>query len=570
MNIGTLSFGFWDYFVFTGFFVILSLVGYLAGRKERVSTNEYFLAGRKLPWYVVGFSFIASNISSEHFIGMIGAAFIYGICISMYEWGNILSFTFLIWLFIPFLLSSRVFTTPEFLEYRYNSTLRQLFAIITVISNILAFLAAVLYGGGLALHTLFGIPLWPAIIGLGIVAGVWAIYGGLSSVAWTDFLTVIVMVLGGLLVTYLGLKMLSDNGSILEGAKIMFERNAANSGIYAEAVAKSAEYISSTGHYDRMSVVQPATHDVIPWPALFFGVFSVSIWYNVLNQFMIQRVLGAKNRYHARMGIVLAGFMKILMPVIVVIPGMIYFAKYPEILMLPWNEVKSEADMTFVNMVRILVPIGFRGLIMAGLFAAIQSTVNSVLNSTATILTLDIYKRNFHPNASDKHLVKAGVIISSTVLIIAIIMGVFISRLGESLFIYIQTLYTFFAPPFSAIFILGIFWKRTTAKGALTGVLAGFVFSIAIKFFIYYAPSCPAWLISYPNQGILNWAFSTIITVIISLMTEPPTPEQISDKFIFSFKRLNVFRDTDTKWYNSVIFWWSVFALLIVILVLIF
>ena len=239
-----LSFGVWDYLAFAGFFVILSLVGYFAGRKERTNRDEYFLAGHKLPWYVVGFSFIASNISSEHFIGMIGAAYIYGMCISMYSWGNILSFTFLIWLFIPFLLSSRIFTTPEYLEYRFSKALRQLFAIITVIANIVAFLAAVLYGGGLALYTLFGVPFWLSVIILGVVAGIWAIYGGLSSVAWTDFITVIVMVLGGLLVTFLGLKMLSDHGSLLDGIRVMFDHNAAKDGIYAEAVNKAAEHIS--------------------------------------------------------------------------------------------------------------------------------------------------------------------------------------------------------------------------------------------------------------------------------------------------------------------------------------
>ncbi len=565
-----LTFGLWDYLAFGGFFVVLSIVGYLAGKKERTSQEEYFLAGHKLPWYVVGFSFIASNISSEHFIGMIGAAYIYGMCISMYSWGNILSFTFLIWLFIPFLLSSKIFTTPEYLEYRFSKTLRQLFAIITVIANIVAFLAAVLYGGGLALYTLFGIPFWLAVIILGVVAGVWAIYGGLSSVAWTDFLTVFVMVLGGLLVTFLGLKMLSDGGSLLEGIKIMFERNAAKDGIYAEAVAKAAGHISLNGHYDRMSVVQPASNEVMPWPFLIFGVFSISIWYNVLNQFMIQRVLGAKNRHHARMGIVLAGYLQILMPVIVVVPGMIMFAKYPEILMLPWNEVKPHADMTFVEMVRELIPIGLRGLIMAGLFAAIQSTVNSVLNSTATILTLDIYKNNFRPDAPDRHLVKVGVVISTVVLIISIFLGEFIGMLGEGLFIYIQTLYAFFAPPFSAVFILGIFWKRTTAKGALFGVLSGFAFGIALKIFIHFVPECPAWIVPFPNQGILNWAFSTVVTIVASLLTAPPSPEQVSDKYVFSWKQLKVISDENTHWYNSVLLWWSLFVLLIVLLVIAF
>ncbi len=565
-----LTFSSWDYIAFIGFFIMLSLVGYIAGRKERTSKEEYFLAGKKLPWYVVGFSFIASNISSEHFIGMIGVAYIYGICISMYSWMNVLSYSFLVWLFIPFLLSSKVFTTPEYLEYRFSKTMRQLFAIITVIVNIIAFLSAIIYGGGLALHTLFDIPFWLSVIIIGLLSGVWAIYGGLSSVAWSDFLTVTLMVLGGLLVTFLGLQSLSDHNSVIDGIRVLLESNKAETGVFAQAAARATEHISSTGYYDRLSVFQPADNDVMPWPFLIFGVFSISIWFNVLNQFMIQRVLGAKNRHHARMGIVLAGYLQILMPIIVVIPGMIMFTKHPEILMLPWDQVKPNADMTFVNLVSELIPLGLRGLIMAGLFAAIQSTVASVLNSTATILTLDIYKNTINKDASDKKLVKMGIWISIIVLIISIFISEFIGLLGESLFVYIQTMYAFFAPPFSAIFILGIFWKRTNATGAITGVVAGFVFGIILKIYIQTGIDVVTWLVPFPNQGALTWTFSTFITIIVSLLTKPPLPEQVSNKFVFTLKRLNILNDHNARWFNSVWLWWGIFVIIITFLILLF
>ena len=182
-----------DYVAIVGYFVVLSAIGFWTGRKEKSNADDYFLAGRTLPWYVVGSSFIASNISTEHFIGMIGAAFVYGICVAMSEWANVLSFSVLIWFFIPFLLASRVFTTPEFMEKRFHPILRQAFAVLTIVSNVVAFLAAVLYGGGLALQSLFGWNLHVAIVALAVVAGSWAIYGGLKSVAWTDFFTVIIM-----------------------------------------------------------------------------------------------------------------------------------------------------------------------------------------------------------------------------------------------------------------------------------------------------------------------------------------------------------------------------------------
>ncbi len=601
----TFALHFWDYFAFLGYLVGLSIVGYWAGRGEQAGTSEYFLAGKRLRWYVVGGSFIASNISSEHFIGMIGVTVVYGICVAMSEWGNVLSFTLLIWFFIPFLLASQVFTTPEFLERRFSPVLRQFFAIVTIVSNIVAFLAAVLYGGALAIQTLFAselarltdllpagagltaadaqqLQLWVAIVVLGVIAGMWAIYGGLSSVAWTDLFTVVLMVAGGLTVTVLSLDALAGpNGSLADGLSVMIERNRAAEGPWREAVESSFENLTKTDSYNRLSVIQPANHPTHPWPSLIFGVFSVSIWYNVLNQFMIQRVLGAQDAYHARMGIVFAGFLKVLLPTIVVIPGLVVFAMHPEILTIrPWDNVKLAADQSYVHLIQTIVPIGLRGLFLAALFGAIQSTVNSVLNSTATIITLDMYKRWLHPAASDKELVKTGVLTSIGVLAIAIVLGGFIGRIGGSLFEYIQTLYAFFAPPFAAVFLLGILWKRINAPGAIAAVFAGFAFGIAMKAYIQFEPllrelwplfpSHPLWLEPYANQSAVNWAFCVVACIAVSLLTAPPRPEQVTDQLTFNWRRLNIFDGLGTRWYTSVITWWLLFVLTIVVLLVIF
>jgi len=588
----------WDYIAFGGFFVVLSAIGYWAGRRERTSPDDYFLAGRKLPWYVVGGSFIASNISSEHFIGMIGAAFIYGQCVAMSCWGNVNSFSFLIWLFIPFLLASKVFTIPEFLERRFNTTLRQFFAFVTVLSNVVAFLAAVLYGGALAIQKLFHdelarlagfllahqpfcliaesvdpgqFELWIAIVALAAVAGFWAIYGGLSSVAWTDLFTVVVMILGGILVTVLGLWMLSgESGSLADGFRVMIERNQANEGVWREAVQQTAQKIVHSDHYSRLSVFQPITHRLQPWTNFIFGVFSVSIWYNVLNQFMIQRVLGAKNAYHARMGVVLAGFTQVLLPTIIVVPGLILFAMHPEVLLLPWNDIPPQADKTFIHMVQTLVPIGLRGLVLAGLFGAIQSTVNSVLNSTATIVTLDVYKRLLRPKATDRHLVKVGLLTSVIVLLVSIVLAGFIGRLGESLFVYIQTLYAFFAPPFAAVFLLGILWRRINAAGATAAVFFGFALGIGIKLYVTLASSHPYWIEPYSNQAAVNWTVCLLVCVAVSLLTPPPPPQQVTDKLIFNWKKMNIFDDLGNHWDTSVVTWWGLFVLVIITLVILF
>lgn len=560
-----------DYVAFGSYFFVLCAIGLWVGRKEKTDADDYFLAGRTLPWYVVGSSFIASNISSEHFIGMVGAAFVYGICVAMSEWGNVLSFSVLIWLFIPFLLASRVFTTPEFMERRFHPLLRQMFAVLTVVSNVVAFLAAVLYGGGLALHSLFGWDLWFAIIVLGIVAGSWAIYGGLRSVAWTDFFTVVVMLAGGLMVTVLGLLMLSgDQHSLVDGWNVMIQRNRAQSGIWHEVVARNAQNMARIDHYNRLSVIQPITHETNPWPAMILGLFSVSIWYNVINQFMIQRVLGAKDMYHARMGIVLAGYMKILMPAIVVLPGLILFAQYPEVMQRPWAEIRPEADKGYIHMLQTLIPVGLRGLFLAALFGAIQSTVNSVLNSTATVFTLDIYRRQWDPQASEKRLVRMGMISSVVILIISIVLAGFINRLGGSLFVYIQSLYAFFAPPFSAVFILGVLWRRINGPGAVVAVILGFLLGIAMKLYVQFVPDHWAWIEPYSMQGIVNWAFCTLVCIAVSLMTAPPRPEQITDQLTFNWRRMNIFSDLGDHWYTSVITWWFLFVFLILALILAF
>jgi SSS family solute:Na+ symporter len=560
-----------DYLAFGAYFAGLCLIGYWFGRKKQQDSADYFLAGRSLPWYVVGSSFIASNISSEHFIGMIGAAFVYGIAPAMFEWANVATFTLLIWFFIPFLLAARVFSTPEFLERRFNPTIRQFFAYVTVISNVVAFLAAVLYGGGLALNKLFGWELWFAITALAVVSGGWAVYGGLRSVAWMDVFTVVIMIVGGVMVTVLGLYMLSgESHSLVEGVKVMLVRNQATDGVWAEVVRENAPHIVRADHYNRLSVIQPVTHELTPWPGLIMMIFSVSIWYNVINQFMIQRVLGAKDMYHARMGIVLAGYMKIILPVIVVLPGLILFARYPDVMKLPWKEIRPEADKGYVSMLQSIVPIGLRGLFLAALFGAIQSTISAVLNSTSTILTVDIYKRTLRPLASERQLVLVGRLSSVVVMVIAAVLGAFIGRLTGSLFLYIQSLYAFFAPPFAAVFLLGILFRRINGQGAVVTVVLGFILGIGLKVYVQFAPSHPVWLEPFQMQAAVNWVFCVLVCTGVSLLTPAPDPSQVSDELTINWRRLNIFGQLGTHWYTSVYFWWGLFAAIVTALVLVF
>ncbi|MDY0032846.1 MAG: sodium/solute symporter [FCB group bacterium] len=553
-----------DLFVIVGYFVVLVVLGFAVGKTEKRSSEDYFLAGRSLPWYVVGASFIGSNISTEHFIGMIAAAYTYGICVAQWEWGNIFAFSVLVWFFIPFLLSSRVFTAPEFLERRYNSACRLLFAVLTVVANITAFLAAVLYASAIGLKAVFA---WPdtvaiagmdvstlalAVVGMGVVAGSYAIYGGLRSVAWTDVFQVVVMVIGGILVTVLGLRHLGNGEGLLAGWDTMIARNLGDGAAWKAAIDGAAQEIVGQDHYNRLQVFQPLSHKLVPWQGVVLSWLSVSIWYNCINQFMIQRVFAAKNDWHARMGILFAGFMKIFMPLIVVIPGLIYFAMEPGL------TDAQQVDQTYAVLVARLLHTGMRGLLLAALFGAIQSTIDSVLNSTSTIITLDIHHKFINPAASEETLVKMGKWISAAVLVLAMAIAPFIGWLGQGVFYYIQNLYAYFAPPFAAVFLIGILWKRATPVAATITIPAGIAFGFFLEFvvFRYWLESGTAFTL----RSVYNWGFCVVLRVFLSLVTPPPPPEKITDEVTINWRTLTAFKDLGSPWYRNVGLWYALFV----------
>ncbi len=553
-----------DLFVIVGYFVVLVVLGFAVGKTEKRSSEDYFLAGRSLPWYVVGASFIGSNISTEHFILMIAAAYTYGICVAQWEWGNIFAFSVLVWFFIPFLLSSRVFTAPEFLERRYKSACRLLFAVLTVVANITAFLAAVLYASAIGLKAVFA---WPdtvaiagmdvstlalAVVGMGVVAGSYAIYGGLRSVAWTDVFQVVVMVIGGILVTVLGLRHLGNGEGLLAGWNTMIARNLGDGAAWKAAIDGAAQEIVGQDHYNRLLVFQPLSHKLVPWQGVVLSWLSVSIWYNCINQFMIQRVFAAKNDWHARMGILFAGFMKIFMPLIVVIPGLIYFAMEPGL------TDAQQVDQTYAVLVARLLHTGMRGLLLAALFGAIQSTIDSVLNSTSTIITLDIHHKFINPAASEETLVKMGKWISAAVLVLAMAIAPFIGWLGQGVFYYIQNLYAYFAPPFAAVFLIGILWKRATPVAATITIPAGIAFGFFLEFvvFRYWLESGTAFTL----RSVYNWGFCVVLLVFLSLVTPPPPPEKITDEVTINWRTLTAFKDLGSPWYRNVGLWYALFV----------
>jgi SSS family solute:Na+ symporter len=488
----------------------LSVVGFISGRGERSSSTEYFLAGRKLRWYVVGASYIAANISTEQFIGMVGASYLMGVVPALWEWLNVFTFLFMIFVFVPFLLSSKVVTIPEFLSRRYGPAVRQIFAFITVIANIVIFMAAVLYTGGLALNGFFGWPLELCIVLTGLFAGGWAIYGGMSAVAWTGVFTAVVKFTGASAVTVLGLLAVSGSGNILDGFHTVIEHNRAASGAWHDAAQHVLSHLTAGDSYNRLSVVQAPDHPLGPWTGLFFVVMSVSIWYNVLNQFIIQRILAARSVWDARMAVVFAGYAKLFLPLITVLPGLILFTLHPEYLLGDWLDAQHQADKGYIVLVKELLPVGMRGLLLAVLFSAVQATITSVVNSTATILTIDIYVPLFRRNATDKELVNFGVWASVVTVVLGILIAIWLSAFGGGVFQYIQTLNAFFAPPFAAIFVLGLLTRRANATGALLAIIGGFTIGVLLKVAGTLLPM-PGWFYPFANQAAITWVSSMLL-----------------------------------------------------------
>jgi SSS family solute:Na+ symporter len=250
---------------------------------------------------------------------------------------------------------------------------------------------------------------------------------------------------------------------------------------------------------------------------------------------------------------------------------MILFAMKPELLLIePWGDVKPAADKGYVQLIQELVPAGLRGLFLAALFGAIQSTVNSVLNSTSTVITFDLYRRLWRPQATDRQLVVVGVVASVVVLAVAIVIGRFVGDLGGGLFEYVISLYVLFAPPFAAVFLLGILWRRVNAPAALATVIVGMSAGLALKIFLTNATDYPIWLNSFPNQASILYLICVSTCVIVTLTTRPPRPEQVTDQLCMNWKRLNIFSNLGDRWYKNVVFWWLSYSIVIILLMMYF
>jgi solute:Na+ symporter, SSS family len=513
-----------DFIVFGLYLACNILLGLWVARKKTADARGYFLAGDRLPWYTVGGSIIAANISTEHFIGMIGVAYAVGFVVAQWEWGNWFTFSALIWVFLPYYIRGGLYTMPEFLERRYNATCRTLFAVCSLVLWIIAQMSVVMLAGGKALKGMFGIDETVTILGLAVLAGSYTIYGGLISVAWTDFLQFVVMMIGGVVVTVIGLDRVGGLGALMQTAP------------------------------EKFKMIYPITDKEFPWFGVWTIFLSIGIWYNCTNQFIVQRCLGARSEWDARMGVVFAGFMKILLPLLVVIPGIVAFKLFPGL---------PDKDQAFPTLVRELVPAGLSGVVMAGLASGMLSHISSVLNSCSTVFTMDLYKPALGRNKSEAHLVRVGRVSGVVILVIATLLAVWFTRRKLGVFLLLQDIGAWVAAPIAAVFLLGVLWRRATAAAATFVLLFGFPYTALLEYVLF--KKVP-WLVPFDNwlnRTFLVWATSMILMVVVSGFTKPPDPDTIKG-IIWSWKvaALPESERERNRGLRNLLLWWAIFIVL--------
>ena len=501
----TSSFGFWDYFIFVAYAFLILGVGLWVSRDKKghqKNAEDYFLASKSLPWWAIGASLIAANISAEQFIGMSGSGFAVGLAIASYEWMGAITLLIVGKFFLPIFINRGLYTIPEFVEQRYSTTLKTILAVFWIALYVFVNLASVLYLGSLALETIMGIPLIYGVIGLSLFAAAYSLYGGLSAVAWTDVIQVIFLVLGGFVTSYLALNTVSDGQGILEGLKVVYETVPEK---FVMILDKSnPEYANLPG-----------------LGVLVGGLWVANLYYWGFNQYIIQRTLAAKSLRESQKGIILAAFLKILIPAIVVIPGIAAYVMIndPEILNrlgdtgLQNLPTLDQADKAYPWLLQFL-PVGLKGVAFAALAAAIVSSLASMLNSTSTIFTMDIYRQYINKNASDKKTVNVGRMTAAVALVIACIMAPLLGGIDQA-FQFIQEWTGLVSPGILAVFMLGLFWKKTTNRGAIAGALA----SIPIAFYFKVAPS--GWsdsriFVDVPFMDQMG--YTTLLTMLVIIL----------------------------------------------------
>lgn len=496
-----------DLIIFIIYGVIVIVVGNWLSRsksKER-SSSDYFFAGKSLPWFLVGSSIIAANISAEQFIGMSGSGYAIGLGIATYEWIAALILIVVAKYFLPVFVEKKIFTMPQFLALRYDNRIKTVLAIFWLSLFVFVNLTSILYLGALALKSIFEIQLIYGIIGLAVFSLLYTIVNGLKAIASTDIIQVFFLLVGGLITTYFAVNHVGGNTGVINGFEIMF----------TEIPEKFHMIVTNS---DPNYFYLPGIR------AIFGGIWIAGIYYFGANQYIIQKAFGAKSLQEAQQGMVFAGYLKLILPFVVVIPGIAVFALSADI---------AKPDEAYPWILANIVPSGIKGLIFAALIAAIVSSFSAIINSTSTIFTMDLYKPYFNKNASEKRLVFVGRISGVVAMVIAVIVAPLLGSIDQA-FQFIQEYTGMVSPGITAVFILGLFWKRTTSTAALWGTIISIPVSAVIKFLL---PTMP-----FLDQMMVSFLIVTLVIIIISLVNKNENKGLDFSRQIFrTAKTFNIF-----------------------------
>jgi SSS family solute:Na+ symporter len=423
-------FGLFDAVFFLGYIVVVLIIGFAVARREKPTVQEYFRAGNRLPWYAVGASIIAAGVSSEQFVGEVGYAYKLGMPVMNWEWMVFPALSILLLIFIPLYVRNRITTMPEYLERRYGPHARTLYAVLIIASYIFVNFALVFYTGGYALEKMWGFNRIAAVWLLAIATGAYTIYGGMLSVAWTDFFQCLLLMGGGLYVFFAGMHHLDWN------------------------------FAAVIGSGQRAHLIAPQSHEV-PWTALVILALSTNVWYYATDQFINQRCLGAKNEWHSKMGVLFAGGLQLLLPLATAAPGMIYFVMNPTL---------PDHNAAYTSVVAELIPAGMRGLVVAAVIGAIMSTISGLVNSTSTMMTLDLFRRWKGRDWPEPRLVRFGQWSGAAALVLGALFAPVVMK-WDSIFRYCQDLWAPMAAPAVVVFVAGALWPPARQRGAVACLL---------------------------------------------------------------------------------------------------
>lgn len=475
----------------TVFFIALFLV------KKPESSEDYFLANRQLRWPFIGASLFAANISAEHFVGLAGAGFATGMAVGGFEWMAVFCLAPLVFLFLPFYIRNKIYTVPEFLERRFNANVRLIFSAFMMVLSVLAKISISLWASSIVFSSMLGWDRLTVIWAVGLLTALYTMKGGLSVVVYTDALQTVILIIAACILTGVGLH---------------------HVGGWHGLQAKLGP--------EMFTMVKPATHPDYPWPGMFVGVFLLGSFYWSMDQVLVQRVFAARDLNEGRLGAVFCGFLKLTTPFLLVLPGLIAKALFPEI---------SRADDAYPTLLAKLMPTGLLGLTIAGIAAALMGHISATYNSVATLFTRDFYLR-WHPDATQKRQIFVGRVAVMVIFILGALWAPIIGNF-KSLFIYLQTVQAYLMMPFAGIFFLGVLWKRTTGAGVIACVVASL---LVCPVFIYngqlISESKPP-VLAFMDQPILRpWLHGAmvacgicmVVLVIVSLLTKPASADRLA------------------------------------------